>query len=368
MRTLCAASIVAAMALGCSSSSTPPASSTAKKRSDAGTKQEQPDAGTADAGHDAGHEAGPIALPDGLPGIGFDDLRWAPGIHKVLAPGGRSGKLDLVDPDSLAITSVAGFTASDAFSAGAHSSGTTSADEAGDVLLAIDHETQSLKVVDPKTLSITASADLGGGPDYVRYVAQTHEAWVTQPFNGIEIFSVPASGAPVHEDKIAIDSGPEAIVVDATRSRVYTNSFTGMTFAVDIAQRKVVESWTNGCGISLGLALDEARGFLFVACMDGTIEVLDAANAGKKLGEVMHGSGLDILSYDPNLHHLYVQGAGSSDLGIVGISASGAPSLLGSVPTAASSTSASDENGHVFVGDLGAGGLIRVRDTYPKTD
>jgi hypothetical protein len=38
-----------------------------------------------------------VALPDGLPGTGFDELRFSP-TFAVLAPGGRSGKLDLVDP------------------------------------------------------------------------------------------------------------------------------------------------------------------------------------------------------------------------------------------------------------------------------
>ena len=86
--------------------------------------------------------------------------------------------------------------------------------------------------------------------------------------------------------------------------------------------------------------------------------VLDAANAGAKLGELKQGAGLDILSYDAGLHHLYVQGATSGDLGIVGISAKGKPALLGVVPTAkGSSTSVTDQHGHVFVGNPAAGAV-----------
>jgi hypothetical protein len=58
----------------------------------------------------------------------------------------------------------------------------------------------------------------------------------------------------------------------------------------------------------------------------------------------------------------------SGDLGIVGISPSGQPTFLGTVTTAASSTSVTDESGHVFVGDPENGGLLRVRDTYPATE
>jgi hypothetical protein len=33
----------------------------------------------------------PLALPGGESGIGFDDMGFAPSIHKVLVPAGRSG-------------------------------------------------------------------------------------------------------------------------------------------------------------------------------------------------------------------------------------------------------------------------------------
>jgi len=372
---------LAAVAFACSSSSDADAPS---KKRDAGTHA-HPDSGardassrdagdTSDAGDagdasDAGVGPASIPLPDGKPGIGFDDLRWAPGLGKILAPGGRSGNLDLVDPQTLEVTSIGGFSTSDTFMAGAHDSGSTAADEAGAVLVALDHESQTLRVVDPDTHMITATATVAAEPDYVRFIKTTGEIWVTEPLTGIEVFSLPASGAPKHEANIDISTGPEAIAVDITRGRVYTNSFTGSTNAVDIAGREVVETWPNGCAISLGLALDEARGFIFVACMDGSIIVLDVANGGDKLGELKQGAGLDILSYDPTLHHLYVQGATSGDLGIIGISAAGEPSLLGVIPTAmGSSTSVTDEHGHVFVGDPAAGALIRIIDTYPKTE
>lgn len=320
------------------------------------------------AAPDAGPVVTRIALPDGAPGIGFDDLRWARSIRKILAPAGRTGNLDLVDPSTLSVETVGGFSRSSTFTKGAHASGCTSADEGGNVIYAIDHETTTVRVVDPTTRSITLTATLSADPDYVRRPSGSAELWVTQPLTGIEVLSLPESGEPIHAATIPIAGGPEAIAVDEPHGRVYTNSFGGKTFAVDLATRSVVETWTNGCALSLGLALDTERGFLFVACAAGSIVVLDAAHGGAKLGELAQGAGLDILSYDPGLHHLYVQGATTGDLGIVGISRSGEPALLGVVTTAASSTSATDENGHVFVGDPEGGGLIRVRDTYAMTE
>ena len=47
-------------------------------------------------------------MPAGSAGIGFDDLRYSATLHRVLAPAGRTGTLDLIDPDTLAVTSISG--------------------------------------------------------------------------------------------------------------------------------------------------------------------------------------------------------------------------------------------------------------------
>src|SRR4051812_38857231 len=66
-----------------------------------------------------------VTLPDAGAGIGFDDLQYSSTLHRVLAPAARSGKLDLVDPSSLAVDSVSGFSAASAYSGG-HDEGVTS--------------------------------------------------------------------------------------------------------------------------------------------------------------------------------------------------------------------------------------------------
>jgi hypothetical protein len=287
----------------------------------------------------------------------------------VLAPGGRSGNLDLVDPDTLAVTPVGGFSVSTSFTAGSHVSGVTSADEGGGKLFAIDHESQSVRVIDPATKAMIATTMLAGAPDYVRWVESSSEIWVTEPSTGMEVLTVPSVGAPVHAATMSVSAGPEAIVVDNTRHRVYTNSFVGQTYAIDIAQRTVVGAWTNGCSpLSLGIALDEVRGYVFVACSAGSVVVLDATNGGAKLGQIAQGSDLDIISYSASLHHLYVPGGTSADLGIVGISAAGVPTLLGTVPTAQGSKEVtSDEKGNAWVADPAGGRLLKVPDTYART-
>src|SRR5215472_2967970 len=119
----------------------------------------------------------PVALPGGAGGIGFDDLGFAPGVHKVLAPAAATGNLDLVDPDTLAVTSIGGFSASPGSYGGGHDEGTTSADEGRGLIFAIDRTSTKLDVVDPSAKAIVASAKLAGSPDYVRWVGPTHEVW-----------------------------------------------------------------------------------------------------------------------------------------------------------------------------------------------
>ncbi len=66
-----------------------------------------------------------VRLPDGSAGIGFDDLRYSSSLKRVLVPGGRSGMLDLVDPDTLAVQSIGGFGSVSSYS-GSHDDGPTS--------------------------------------------------------------------------------------------------------------------------------------------------------------------------------------------------------------------------------------------------
>ena len=112
----------------------------------------------------------PLALPGGDSGIGFDDMGFAPSLHKVLVPAGRSGNLDRINPDTQQVTPIGGFSSRATFGGG-HGQGVTSADEGRGLLFATDRDSKQLNIVDPKTTSVIATAPLASGPDYVRYVS-----------------------------------------------------------------------------------------------------------------------------------------------------------------------------------------------------
>jgi DNA-binding beta-propeller fold protein YncE len=305
----------------------------------------------------------PLPLPGGESGIGFDDMGFAPSIHKMLVPAGRSGNLDLIDPDTMQITAIGGFSSRKSFGGG-HGQGVTSVDEGRGFLFATDRDAKRLDVVDPKTKSVIATAPLASGPDYVRYVSATNEVWVTQPGAArIEVFSLPDSASkPVHVDFISIAGGPESLVIDNKRGRAYTHLWTDTTLAIDLKTRKIAARWKNGCGGSRGIAMDDARGFLFVGCDEGKLNVLDL-NTGAQLGSASSGSGVDIIAYNPHLAHAYLPGEESATMAIVGISSKGVATVLATVNTAdGAHCAATDDRDQVYVCDPAKGRVLIVKD------
>jgi DNA-binding beta-propeller fold protein YncE len=314
--------------------------------------------GPADAGSTAA-----IALPGGEHGIGFDDMRFATSIGKVVVPAGGTGNLVLIDPRTRALTTIGGFGTAEA--TGGHESGTTSADEGDDRLFAIDRTKLRLAVIDPTSNAITSSAPLASSPDYVRWVDATRELWVTEPDEDrIEVFDL-AGATPTHAAFIPVRGGPESLVIAGPRA--YTHLWKGATVVLDVASRKQLAHWPNGCEGSRGIALDAQHGWLFVGCAEGKAIVLDATD-GKQLGSLAVGAGVDVIAYSEQLAHLYVPSAKTATLSIIGVGTDGTLRLLGTHPTARGAhcvTAAPDAT--AWVCDVRGGRVIEIADPYPAT-
>jgi len=312
--------------------------------------------------------ASPLMLPGVSGGIGFDDLQLSPTTGSVLVPGGRSGKLFVVDPKTRAVAAVGGFSAATGKFEGGHGEGITSVAEGGGRLYVTDRTSLTLLAVDPVAKTIAARAKLAASPDYVRWVAPRREIWVTEPdADQIEVFTTSSSdAAPVHAALIPVRGGPESLVVDAERDRAYTHLWKGKTVAVDLAGRRVVETWDNHCEGSRGIALDAAKAFVFAACSDGRVVTLDAAHGGHIVGELKTSSdGVDIVDYDAARRHLYVPGGRSASLAVVGVGAGGSLTELGKSPSPASGHCVvADRQGHAYVCDPPRGQLMVFDDPF----
>jgi DNA-binding beta-propeller fold protein YncE len=308
-----------------------------------------------------------VPLPDGRPGIGFDDLRFS-STYGVLAPGGRSGNLDLVDPQTRKVTAIGGFSM-EPLHFGGHDQGATSADEGGGLIFVTDRTTQTLAVVDPATRQIVATTPVATMPDYVRYVPQTNEVWVTEPDASLlEVFSL-SGRQPAQAAVIATPGGPESLVIDRTRDRAYTHLWAGGTISIDVRTRAIVEQWSNGCSSSRGIALDEPRGFLFAGCNEGRGTVADVTHGGAILGTLdVPAQDVDVIDYSISLAHLYLPGSSNATMAIAGVSSTGQLSLLATVPTVTGAhCAAADDRGNAYVCDPDNGELLVIADTTPAS-
>src|SRR3569623_102451 len=319
-----------------------------------------------------------IAIPGGEVGVGYDDLQYAPALKRILVPAGRTGTLALIAPATGSMTAVGGFTSASSYRGG-HGQGSTSASEltgwAGFVV-ATDRGAQALRVVDVRSgqrPTITQTVKLAAPPDYVRVLAKPHEVWVTEPARKqIEVLMVQGRETPrlAPAAAIPVSDGPESLVIDAARGKAYSHTWKDHSFALDLASRKVVATWVNGCRGARGIALDERRGLLFTACADGQVTVVELATH-RIVSTAGPGPDVDSIGNAPGngvagAGHLYVPAGGSAELWILDVTPAGALTVLGKVPTAADAPTVAVDpvSGALFVGPPGRGAVLRIVDPF----
>jgi hypothetical protein len=307
-----------------------------------------------------------VMLPDGPPGIGFDDLRWSPTLGRVVAPGGRAGKVYLVEPTTEVVSVISGFSATADY-AGGHDDGPTSSDEGGGLLFVTDRTSRRLSVVDPASGAVVGGATLATSPDYVRYVATTGELWVSEPAGAqIEIFALDGT-TPRAVAALAVPNGPESLVVDAARGRAYTHAWQAATFAIDVRSRAVVGHWPNGCAASRGIDLEPEHGWVLAACNEGTLTVLDPLHDGRVVASLASGAGYDVIGYARSTRHVYLAGGACGCLTVLGLSEAGGLDLLGRFDAPGDTHCVvADDRGHAWVCAPSEGALRRVDDPFPS--
>src|SRR5574340_589427 len=306
-----------------------------------------------------------IKIPDGEHGIGFDDIGYAAPLNRITIPAGATGNLVLIDPETGALTTIPGVTPAHAAGQG-HDEGTSSTMYADGYHLASDQDLMEEVSINPRTHAIVGRTRLESGPDDVSYVARTHEIWVTEPGKEqILVFKLSITDKPVltPETVIHIAGGPESLEIDNQRNRAYSNLWKDKTVEMELTTHKVLAEWPNTCKGSNGIAQDEEHDYVFVACSEGKVVTLAPTKQGKILTSASAGAGIDIISYSPRLHHLYVPGARAATLTIFDVSASGALKSLAVYKTAEHAHCVTDDNnGHVYVCAPRAGEILEVND------
>jgi DNA-binding beta-propeller fold protein YncE len=107
----------------------------------------------------------------------------------------------------------------------------------------------------------------------------------------------------------------------------------GKTVAIDVHTHKVIATWNSGSSDLQGLALDNARNFLFVACGDHVVSI-DAGHGGKVIDSITTGSGLDNIDYySSDRKLLYAAAAQAATLTVAEVDDNGKFHLKATVPT-----------------------------------
>jgi DNA-binding beta-propeller fold protein YncE len=198
--------------------------------------------------------------------------------------------------------------------------------------------------------------------DGLMYVPSAKEVWVTTPKDS-SLTILDASKPALLKQKLTVKvpGQPEGFAVDDAHDAFITNlEDKGSTLVIGIEDHKIRSTWNAGCSTDgpRGVAVDSARGFLFVACTDH-VQVLDSAHDGALLGKIDTGAGVDNIDYLPAAGELVVGAGKAAKMTVSRIDEHGVGTLVASGATAQGSRNAVvDANEVGYVPDPANGALL----------
>jgi DNA-binding beta-propeller fold protein YncE len=303
-----------------------------------------------------------IALPAATPaGVFMDYLASDRARHRVWVPAGNTGRVDVIDTRDGSIKEVAGFPTKEVERNGKKRVVGPSSASVGDGVVFVGNRADSnLCAVDAVSLARQKCVALPSSPDGVAYVAATKEVWVTAPRDNALL--VLDAATLTQKARIEVPGQPEGYAVDGKRGRFYTNlEDKDRTLAIDLASRAVVATWLPACGEDgpKGLAIDETRNVLFVACTD-KIESVDAGS-GRVLSTLATGAGVDNIDWLPSRKWIYAAAGQAAKLTIAAADDKGALTSVVVVPTSAGARNAvAGDDGAAWVTDSRGGKILQV--------
>jgi DNA-binding beta-propeller fold protein YncE len=310
-----------------------------------------------------------IALPGASDaGIGMDYIAYDPHNGLVWVPAGNTGAVDVIDVKTGDVKQLANFPTAEMGSGDRKRIvGPSSVTIANETAYIGDRADSSVCAINSRTLARGVCHHLDSMPDGLAFVAKTSEVWVTTPRDK----SIRILDATTLEEKakLTFDGNPEGFAVDAKRNRFYTNlEDKDLTLAIDLKSHKTIATWKPACGEDgpHGIRIDEATGFLFVAC-SAKAEVLDAGHQGAVLSSVDTGDGVDDIDYVPATHLLYVGAPKASQLTIAKVDAQGKLTVVVKVPThAGARNGVVTKDGTVYLAHSSQGGLSDIVVVSPN--
>ena len=310
-----------------------------------------------------------VPIPGATAPISFDYLVADRAAGRVYLAVGNTGSLDVFDTATGAFTRVDGFKTMEKEWKGKKRLFGPSAATIGDGFVYVGNRaTSEVCAVEAKTAKLGHCLKLPTATDGVAYVASGKEVWVTTPSDqSLTVLDASKPGALKPKTVIKLGGSAEGYAVDEAHGLFFTNlEDKGSTLVVDVKTHKLRSTWNPSCGSEgpRGVAVDSARGLVFVACTDH-VQVLDAAHDGAPLATLDTGAGVDNLDYVETSGLLYAAAGKAARLTVARFDDKGNPTVVATGATAAGARNAvADANGNAYVPDpagatlliLGAGG------------
>jgi DNA-binding beta-propeller fold protein YncE len=296
---------------------------------------------------DANYELKPLNLPGANGAVALDYFAYDRATGKLWVPASNIGSVDVIDEATDAVSQVSGFQTGEIERRGRKITVGPTAASIGDGVVYIGNRgNATLCVIDAQTHDrgecVPASSDHSVTPDGVVYVAKTKELWVTtRPVSSATVDAAKAlqvfdASDPRHlkwKTKILLENLAEGYAVDNERGLFFTNvEETGSTVAIDVQKHKIAATYHPGSSDLQGLALDDARQYLFVACGDHVVSI-DLGHGGKVIDSITTGAGLDNIDYSPDAKLLYAAASQAATLTIAEVDDHGKFHLRATVPT-----------------------------------
>jgi hypothetical protein len=295
-----------------------------------------------------------VRLPGAAQEIDFDDIVYSRQLERIIVPARRSG-VYLVDPRSGAAKRIG------------RPGDADSADEGDGLIFVVNRDQKRVTALDARSGSTVFTFEIGGSPDYVRYVAPTHELWVTEPGaspSGIEVFALrdPPSVTPTRVGFVPVPDGPEALTIATRSDRAYTHAGDDLV-AIAISSHAISERWPTGCDGTHGFPqIDERARLALASCAsDGRVSLL-RTDTGEQLGRYAVGGDESLPAFSAKTGHFYARGDPGTRLTTLAATKHGLrPVTDVAVPRAGHCLTA-DDQGHYWTCDATRGRLLRFDD------
>ena len=293
------------------------------------------------------YQVTPIRLPGSGGVVALDYFAYDRATGKIWVPASNTGAVDVIDEKTDAVSQITGFPTGEIERRGRKITVGPTAASIGDGVVYIGNRgNATVCIIDARTLARgeclpIAQNNAAITPDGVVYVAATRELWMTRRTQSVdnatskslEVFDASDPHHLKPKTRIPLERLAEGYAVDNQRGLFYTNiEDTGSTVAIDVRTHNIIAKWNSGSSDLQGLALDNARRFLFVACGDHVVS-LDAAHDGKILDSLQTGAGLDNIDYSPDAKILYAAASQAAMLSIAEVGDDGKFHLKATVPT-----------------------------------